>query len=197
MGKKDIVLFISIFCVLALIVGGTYAYWTWESSNTQNPQVVFNTIKDIDDYVYYDGGTSHFVGNFQPSSTYCGGKGNTLEFYVNGNAPDEMKETGILTATIKMDINNISSAISSSNYVKWAVTQGGESACSSDTLKSSGSFSGKTSGSTMTLLSNIVISEVSSKYTVWVWVDSAVGNSLQGESLDVNIWTQIDMSSVD
>lgn len=192
MNKKDIILFVSIFCVLALIASGTYAYWRWESSNTQNPQVIFNTMKGIDEYIYYDGGVSKFVGNFQPSSSHCGGKGNTIEFYVKSSAPDEMKESGILTATIKMDINDISSAISSSGYVKWAVTEGSESACG--TLRASGSLD---SGGTITLLENLVISQSSSKYTVWVWVDSAAGNSLSGESLDVNIWTQIDMSSAD
>ena len=200
MNKKDVILFVSIFCVLTLIVSGTYAYWQWESGGVGgNQAVVFNTVSDIDDYVYYDGGVSKFIGNFQPSSTYCGGKGNTIEFYVKSDAPDEMKETGILTATIKLDINNISSVISSSTYVKWAVTEGSESDCGS--LKSSGSFNGKSSGSTMTLLSNLIISESSSKYTVWVWVDSAAGttilNNLAGETLDVNLWTQIDMSSVD
>lgn len=199
MSKKDIILFVSIFCVLALIVGGTYAYWQWESSNTQNPSVVFNTIKDIDEYIYYDGGLSKFVGNFDASNNHCGGKGNTIEFYVKSSAPPQMKETGILTATIKMDINKIASAISSSNYVKWAVTTGNESSCTTTTL-ASGTFKGKSSGNTITLLSNLIISESSSKYTVWVWVDSAGGsqlNSLSGETIDVNLWTQIDMSSVD
>lgn len=196
MNKKDIILFVSIFCVLSLIVGGTYAYWQWESGGLGgNQAVVFNTVKDIDDYIYYDGGVSKFIGNFQPSSSYCEGKGNTIEFYVKSSAPAEMKESGILTATIKMTINDISSAISSSSYVKWAVTEGSESACG--TLKSSGSFSGKSSGSTMTLLSNLTISGSSSIYTVWVWVDEAAGDNLAGESLDVNLWTQIDMSSVD
>ena len=80
MNKKDIILFISIFCVLGLIVGGTYAYWQWESSETT--PVVFNTVMDIDDYIYYDGGESHFVGNFQPSDDYCGGKENADFFSI-------------------------------------------------------------------------------------------------------------------
>lgn len=206
MGKKDIILFVSIFCILALIVGGTYAYWQWESAENQNPAVVFNTVKDIDDWIYYDGGNSHFVGNFQASSSHCGGKGNALEFYVKNDAPDDMKEKGILTATIKMDVNSIASAISSSSYVKWAVTSGGESSCTTSAL-ASGTFSGVSSGSQLTLLSNreiFVNSSCSStnlcKYTVWVWVDSAGGaalNNLSGQTIDVNIWTQIDMTSVD
>ena len=213
MNKKDIILFVSIFCVLSLIVGGTYAYWQWESGGIGgNQAVVFNTVKDIDDYIYYDGGVSKFVGNFEPSGGHCGGKGNTIEFYVKSSAPDEMKEAGILTATIKMDVNNISSAISSSGYVKWAVTEDSEGACGK--LKNSGTLS---SVGTIDLLSDIVISTSSSKYTVWVWVDAVIFtipdpeqqpgdlnypnrtmfDRLNGETADVNLWTQIDMSSAD
>lgn len=208
MNKKDVILFASIFCMLALIVGGTYAYWQWESADENDVQVIFNTMKGIDDYIYYSGGESHFVGNFNGSSNHCGGKGNTLEFYVKNDAPADLKEKdssgkGIFLSTIKMDINHISSAISGSSYVNWAITGGGIGDCTSTTL-ASGSFSGKSAGSQLTLLANreiFVQSECSSsklcKYTVWVWVQNDGVTSLKGESIDVNMWTQIDMSSAD
>ena len=41
--KRDIILFVSIFCILSLIAGGTYAYWSWDSGT--NNSVVFNTSK--------------------------------------------------------------------------------------------------------------------------------------------------------
>lgn len=195
MGKKDIILFVTIFCVLALIVAGTYAYWQWESDSNQNPSVVFNTVEDIDDFIYYDGGNSYFVGNFQASNSHCGGKGNALTFYVKNNAPEQLKRTGYLTATIMMDINSIASAISDSNYVKWAVTEG--NSCGSPLEQ--GTFNGKSANSTITLLSGIAMSETVSKYTVWVWVDSAGGsaslNNLAGQTIDVNVWTQIEMNA--
>lgn len=230
MNKKDIILFVSIFCILALIVGGTYAYWQWESGNDGAVQVVFNTIKDIDDYVYYDGGTSHFVGNFESSSNHCGGKGNTLEFYINDGAPNELNEkithnagtadeyqTGILSAQIMMDVNAITDNIKTTNYVRWAVTAGDEAACSSTTI-AAGDFKGKSVGSTIDLFEDL---EVKTKeifhrascsttnlcqYTVWVWVsnvnDPASNGGkyladLEGHTIDVNVWTQINMTSAD
>lgn len=211
MNKKDIILFSSIFCVLALILGGTYAYWQWETAAGEHTSVEFNTSIDIDDYVYYDGGYSRFVGNFTASNNHCGGKSNALEFYIKDTAPAQIKENdsngqGILSSTIIMDINKISSKISSSNYVKWAVTAGGEGDCTTTSL-AQGSFNGKTAGNQITLLTSREIfeeSECSSsklcKYTVWVWVDNAGGSSLDdltGESIDVNVWTEINMSSAD
>ena len=208
--KKDIILFVSIFLVLSMIAGGTYAYWQW--INDENTTVVFNTVKGIDEYIYYDAGESHFVGNFQPSTSHCGGEGSTASFYIRSNAPDEVKEKdasgkGILYTTLNMNINAIHSDIASSNAVKWAVTQGGTSDCG--TALASGNFNGTSAGSTITLLSDLEILDqatcgtapnISSncKYTVWLWVDSnGSDSSLSGKTIDVNIWSQIDMTSVD
>ena len=211
MNKKDIILFVTIFCILGLVVSGTYAYWQWETASEKHTTVEFNTTIDIEDYFYYDGGESHFVGNFQPSNNHCGGKETALEFYVYDDAPRQILEKdssgkGILSATIKLDINKISSKISSSNYVKWAVTAGSKDDCGITTL-SNGTFNGKSTGDKLTLLSSREIFEQSAcsstnlcKYTVWVWLDNAGGSELSdlsGETIDVKIWTEINMSSAD
>ena len=49
MKKKDIILFASIFCILSLILGSTYAYWSWQSGT--NKSVIFNTSKSIAEYI--------------------------------------------------------------------------------------------------------------------------------------------------
>lgn len=190
MCKKDIILFVSIFCVLALISGSTFAYWGWSSDT--NKSVVFNTSHGIEEYIVYDAGEAHFVGNFQPSSTYCGGKSNTLSFSKTSEVAVET-----LMATIKMDVNSIQSNISSSNYVKWAITSGDSSSCG--TALASGTFYGKSSGDVITLLENQEITTSTKTFTIWLWIDSSGTNlsSLSGETIDVNIWTQIDMTSTD
>ena len=209
--KKDVILFLGIFLVLSMIAGGTYAYWQWV--NQESNTVVFNTIKNIDKHVFYDAGESHFVGNFQPSTTHCGGESSTASFYIKNSAPATVKEKdanghGILYVTLNMDVNDIDSTVASSSAVKWAVTQGGKEDCG-DVL-ASGNFNGKTSGSTFSLLSDLEIldqnscvsgSDISSncKYTVWLWIDNnGTGlSSLSGKTIDVNIWSRIDMTSVD
>lgn len=213
MNRKDIILFVSIFCILALLSGSTYAYWRWESAT--NTSVVFNTSQGIDEYIVYDAGESHFVGNFQPSASHCGGESSTISFYIKNGAPSHVTETdpttgrGVLASTIMMNVNTIDSSIASSSSVKWAVTQGGVSDCGSTTL-AAGNFNGKSAGASFQLLSNLEIlkesvcgsgNNISSscKYTVWVWVDSNGSglSNLSGKTIDVNIWSQIDMTSVD
>lgn len=223
MKQKNTILFITIFMFVMMIVGGTYAYWTWSSDVNKN--VVFNTAKGLEDYIIYDEGTSHFVGNFQPSSDYCGGISNTIAFLKTAEASDVD-----LVATVNMDVNSIEDNIRNSDYVKWVITAG--DSCSS-TVINSGTFKNVVDGSTITLETNIGIGvftdesgnsisksnadtmldsndglyntnleyfreNANSKgnmFTIWIWIDEAGSNlsSLSSETIDVNIWTQIDM----
>lgn len=196
--KKDAILFISIFCVLALISGGTYAYWMWQSDT--NKSVIFNTSKSIEEYIIYDEGESHFVGDFQPSTNYCGGMSNTLSFSINtANANEEelaQLNKGILVNTIYMDVNSIQSNISASDSVHWVLVAGDSNVCSG--YVATGTFKGVKSGDTITLLTDEVITTSTKTFTVWIWIDSAGSNlsSLSGETIDVNVWSQVDMLDV-
>ena len=185
MKKKDIILFASIFCILSLILGSTYAYWSWQSGT--NKSVIFNTSKSIAEYITYDEGESHFVGDFQPSSNYCGGMSNTISFSKTSEASDVD-----LVATINMDVNYIGTDTKAATNVKWVLVSGNSTVCSGSV--SSGTFNGINSGSTIKLAENIEITEATKTYTIWIWIDNSVTNSLiSGETIDVNIWSQIDM----
>lgn len=193
MGRKDFILFISIFCVLALISGSTFAYWSWSSDT--NKSVVFNTSHGIEDYFVYDEGTSHFVGNFQPSANYCSGMSNTISFYKTSEVAAET-----LTATINMDVNYIGSNTRSSNAVYWVITSGESLSCTGDLSNAlhSGTFSGVSNGSTITLETDVIVTTSAKTFTIWIWIDSSKAtSSLSGETIDVNVWTQIDMTSTD
>lgn len=200
MNKKDIILFISIFCTLALIAGGTYAYWGWQSNT--NKSVVFNTSKGIEDYFVYDAGTSHFVGNFEKSTNYCGGMSNTISFRKKSEVANET-----LSASIKMDVNYIGNNIKQSNAVKWVLVEGNSSVCSG--YIDTGTFNGIEKNTTIDLLDvdnsgkveadEVIEVETTDKvYTIWIWIDSSLAtDALSGETIDVNIWTYVDMTSED
>lgn len=192
--KRDIVLFVSIFMVLLLISGGTYAYWEWQSNT--NKSVVFNTSHGIEDYVIYDEGNSYFVGNFEPSANYCGGMSNTISFSKKSEIASEK-----LIATINMNVNSIESNTRNSNAVYWVITSGNSSSCTgnlSDALHY-GTFNGKANGAVIPLETDVEITTSTKTFTVWVWINEKGSNLslLSGETIDVNVWTQIDMTSVD
>ena len=98
--KNAIILSIVILLLGLLITGGTYAYWSW-TSNT-NKTVVFNTSKDLQEYIVYDEGESAFVGEFQVSNTYTQGIHSTISVRKTAEAANVD-----LVATIMMDINSI------------------------------------------------------------------------------------------
>lgn len=199
MKKRDIILFTAIFCLLSVIVGSTYAYWQWRSADDKT--LVFNTSRAIKDYIIYDEGDSHFVGDFQPSDNYCGGMSNTLSFSLNtANMSSQELErlgNGMLVDTIKMDVNFIGSNTSASSAVYWVVTSGESTSCTGNlnNALNYGTFNGVRSGDVITLLSNEEITTSTKTFTVWIWIDSAGSNlsSLSGETIDVNVWSQIDM----
>lgn len=187
MNKKDVILFITIFCVLALISGGTYAYWSWSSNTSKS--VVFNTSKGIEEYITYDAGDSHFVGDFKDSSTFCDGLHNTVTMSKVVDASEMM-----LIGTLKMDVNSIESNMKSTDALGWAVISGDGTSCTSDTTAlASGTFKNVNSGTTLTLLEDMFIGTSAASYTVYIWLNTATASdALSGETLDVNIWTQVD-----
>lgn len=193
MKKRNVILAIVIFLILTLIVAGTYSYWVWSSETNKN--IVFTTA-GTEDYVVYDEGDSHFIGNFQAYATFCESASATISIYKKPIAKDVD-----LMATVYMNINSIGNNISASSDVSWLITEGDSSiTCSGGTSSNiigSGTFNGKSAGDVIILASDIEVTLEEKKYTVWIWVDSAGGSlpSLTGEVIDTNIWTQIDMNT--
>ena len=135
------------FTIIFTLLGGTFAYWNWQSDVSKN--VVFRTAKGMENYIVYDEGTSHFVGNFQPSSDHCGGISSTIAFLKTAEASDIN-----LVATINMDVNSIGENIRNSDYVKWAITSGNSDSCSS-TVLNSGTFKNVEDNTKITLQTDI------------------------------------------
>lgn len=189
MKKQSIILFVVLFLIGLMISAGTYAYWVWTSNVDKN--VVFTTA-GMENYVVYNEGESYFVGNFQPSPTYCSGISNTISFYKTSEAIDVN-----LVATIYMDVNSIGDNIAASDDVYWVIVSGDNTVCpgSLDDALGYGTFNGVSDGDVLTLTNDIEVIETEQKFTVWIWIDESGTDLslLSGESVDTNIWTQIDM----
>lgn len=192
--KYALCLSITLFLIMVLVSGSTYAYWVWNSDF--NTDVVFYTSKEIEEYIEYDAGNSHFIGDFQPTANFCQSANTTHTFRKTTEALYIE-----LRASIKMNVNSIGENTSASDSVYWVLTTGGNNITCEQGLKSpyvvaSGEFTGVSTGDVITLKENIPITPSNQSYTVWIWIDSNGNNlsSLSGETLDVNVWTQIDMT---
>ena len=186
--KRIILISIIIVLVLSLVVAGTYALWTWNSNVNKN--VVFNTSKGMQYYIYYDAGESKFVGDFQASDTYTGGIHTTITM----GKSSEVANIG-LYATINMTIKAIGSNLANSSALKWVITKGNST--NPGTVLNSGSFIGHSLGDNIVLAPSIEITTTNTEYTIWIWLDSSMnpGEELSGETIDASVWTQINQGS--
>jgi hypothetical protein len=186
--KRIILISIIIVLVLSLVVAGTYALWTWNSNVNKN--VVFNTSKGMQYYIYYDAGESKFVGDFQASDTYTGGIHTTITM----GKSSEIANIG-LYATINMTIKAIGSNLANSSALKWVITKGNST--NPGTVLNSGSFIGHSLGDNIVLASSIEITTTNTEYTIWIWLDSSMnpGEEISGETIDASVWTQINQGS--
>ena len=195
MKKKNVILIISIVSVVLLVAAGTFAYWYYRGAN-KNVSLV--TGAGIDDSsIVYNVGESHFVGNFQPVSSFCQSTSTTLSFYKTSAAANAN-----LVATIYMKVNDIGDNISASNDVYWLITSGDSGISCEDGLSSSsiinyGTFNGVNDGDIITL-NSVGVTTSEQKFTIWIWLDST-GDSLptlSGDTIDTNVWTEIAMIPV-
>ena len=150
MKNKKIYLVIAIVLIGLLISGGSYAYWNWTSS--ENKTVVFNTSKNIQEYIVYDEGESKFVGDFKVGNSYLDGVHTTVSIHKTSEAANI-----ILYATINMRIKEIGTNLANSEGLKWVITSGDSSA--NGELLASGDFYGSKSNDEFIILDNIEVTE--------------------------------------
>ena len=184
--KKHILTVITIFLIGLIIVGGSYAYFTWNSNISKN--VLFNAASNFKKYIVYDEGESKFVGDFQVSNNYYTGMHSTITLSKKSEASSVE-----LLAIIHMNINSIGSNMAKSSALKWTVTRGDST---SREVLASGNFIDSKAGDTLTLVSNIEVTTTPTKYTIWIWLDGSENPSdlLSGETLDTNVWTEINQT---
>ena len=183
MKNRKIYFIIAVVLMALLISVGSYAYWSWTSN--ENKAVVFNTSKNIQEYIVYDEGESKFVGDFKVGSSYLDGVHTTVSIYKTSAAANI-----ILYATINMRINEIGTNLANSEGLKWAITSGDSNA--NGELLASGDFYGSKSNDEFIILDNIEVTETLTSYTVWLWLDEKYATSeITGEKIDVSLWTQV------
>ena len=82
--KKMLLLTIGVLLIGMLVTAGSFAFWQWRSDTNKN--IVFNTSKNLQNYIKYNEGDSNFVGNLQVSSNYQYGIHSTISLYKTSEA---------------------------------------------------------------------------------------------------------------
>ena len=166
--KSKIYMIVGVVILIIAIVGSTYAYYRYVLTSTN-----VNTItRGLDYYINYTKGTDITSGTLNPSKDYTGGNSVTITLNKKDNTYD-------IYGHIYLDITTISSALSSSNALKYVVLEG-------TTKISEGSLGGVSASNSYLLAVNIPLKTTSTTYTVYLWFDETNSNALSAESSSVS-----------
>lgn len=137
------------FLVLA-VLGSTYAYYKYVIATIN----VDTITRGLDYYINYAKGTDITSGTLNPSTDYTGGNSVTITLNKKDNTYD-------IYGHIYLDITTISSALSSSNALKYVVLEG-------TTKISEGTLGGVSASKSYLLAVNIPLKTISTTYTVYL-----------------------------
>ncbi|MDD7131859.1 MAG: hypothetical protein PUH84_01910 [Firmicutes bacterium] len=166
--KSKIYMIVGVVILMIAIVGSTYAYYRYVLTSTN-----VNTItRGLDYYINYAKGTDITSGTLNPSTDYTGGNSVTITLNKKDNTYD-------IYGHIYLDITTISSALSSSNALKYVVLEG-------TTKISEGSLGEVSSGESYLLAVNIPLKTTTTTYTIYLWFDEASSNALSAENTSVS-----------
>ncbi|MDO5569618.1 MAG: hypothetical protein Q4G04_05895, partial [bacterium] len=179
--KNKKILLISMFSLLLVLAGTTYAWFSWTSS-TNTSATLTTSVAEF----YFDSGSSISANNIGP--VLSSDNGEYLTFSVTKTNPSSTDYLHIkFNAT---SIPNVSGAIPES--LKYKVLSGTSNG-SYPTTVAEGNLSSAVVGNDYSLAPNVTIATGTTYYKVIFWLDGTVENptGIQGQTLagTVNLYT--------
>ena len=165
--KKKVMVVLITLTIIFIVIGSTFAYLSWSSSEEQKTQVTFT--KEAGYSCSANGGGNITEGDVVIAPTDCTTGKHVIkrEITVNSSITD-------INMPIYMDlwlnINSMGTGLSNSNNFKYSLTTSSTN-CETDVV-SSGTFTGKTAGDKVTILSgNTYTSTTTETYYLYIWLD--------------------------
>ena len=165
MKNRNILTILLVLTIIFTIMGGSLAYYNWQTSESQKTVVTFTIENEFS--CSADGGGNISSVNIAP--TTCTGS-----YALKRTIKSMPQITGNKTIYMDLwlDVNEIGTGLSNSNNFKYALTTS-DTSCETGVVKS-GTFTGKTQGSKISLLSSKIYSQtVTDTYYLYIWLDSA------------------------
>ena len=149
--------------VIIWIMGGTLAYWNWQSSTAQKTEVTFTVGANFSCGANGGGNltsNAYFAPTTCDNSTYALKRTITTSITNNGTDPVYMD--------LWLNVVSMGEGLRNSDNFKYALTTS-ESSCTTG-VEASGTFKGKANGSKVELLSGVTSG---STYYLYIWLDAA------------------------
>ena len=163
MKDKKVVTIIITLAIIFTILGGTLAYWSWQSSNAEKTNVTFTVGSNFSCSANGGGNitnNAYFVPTDCTNSTYA------IQREITTNITNSGEDDVYLQ--MWLNINSIGSGLSGTTNFKYALTTDSTS-CTNNVINS-GNFYGKQANDKVDLLEDVTEGDT---YYLYIWLDSA------------------------
>ena len=170
MKNKKVVLIIALWSIILIIVGATYAYWTWQSNNAQKTMVTFTVNAGFT--CSADAGGNITSSNVRLAPSTCTNSTYAIQRTLSVNASIlDASSIDVVAMDLWLDINLLDSGLAATDNFRYAVTNT-QNNCSDPIV--SGSFNGKQQGDRVKLLDGKEYNQTTNEtYYLYIWLDEA------------------------
>jgi len=157
-------------------MGGSLAYWNWNTTEGQQTNVVFTVTQDFS--CAADGGGNVTSNDVSLAPTTCTDTSRAIKRKVTVT-PTLNRDSMTLSMDLWLTINSLGEELRKSNNFRYVLTTSGNS-CEEGTIMASGNFKGRKDGSKVNLLANqlyVSTSIVPEEYWLYIWLDAAETSS--------------------
>jgi len=169
MKNKKTILILIILGIVFTIMGGSLAYYNWQTSSSQQTLVTFTATPSFS--CSADGGGDITSGQVNLVPTRCNDSENAIKRIVTVNTVLNNQGENIMM-DLWLNVDTLSDGLKNSTNFKYALTKG-SSSCT-DQQEIEGNFNGKVQNDKVKLLEEKKYSESAREtYYLWIWLDSA------------------------
>ena len=181
MKNRNILTILLVLTIIFTIMGGSLAYFTWQTSEAQKTNVTFTVEKQFS--CSADGGGNITGANFAPTDSCTG----SYALKRTIKSMPQITGTKTIYMDLWLDINEIGTGLTNSNNLKYALTTSSTS-CTTGVV-SSGTFNGATKNSEILLLSGHEYTKsITDTYYLYIWLDSAeTSTETMNQSFNVSL----------
>ncbi len=187
--KKLIISIITVILIIIAVIGGTYAYWRWQTTAEENTS--FNLVgpKQSDLFSCKADGGGNISANEKtlvPTVVDSSTTENYIkrEVKINPTIPNSNKT---IYLSLWLNVNVIGSGLSTTDNLHYVLTTGASSP--DDGVVLSKNFKGVSVNDKLYLLSDKTYSATTTEtYYLWIWLDAKeTANSSMNQSLELSL----------
>ena len=170
MKNKKVIIVVGLLILVLSILGGTFAYWSWQSASNQQTNVTFTVTGNFS--CSADGGGNITSEDVTLIPASCTNSTYAIKRTVTTNVTNSQIDSNVYL-DMWLNVDSISSGLAASENFKYALTTS-SSSCTTGVV-ASGNFNGKSEGDTINLFSGQehTTSPSNNTYYLYIWLDEA------------------------